>query len=156
MCCGVVESLMIVKNGDGVKSGLLEKGGSVRGSTPEAGVCDLHRLWRRTNPGSMTYQQCDFGHVMKWKRMHPKHLVLFQIYSEHSPHGAIVIQTNSTFFTQRTSQIKPFVKANIFLFSFLELLDDLIYLLLISLVALTETRQVLTGLNKRMLVSYSE
>lgn len=46
---------MIVKNGDGVKSGLLEKGGSVRGSTPEAGVCDLHRLWRRTNPGSMTY-----------------------------------------------------------------------------------------------------
>ena len=45
------------------------------------------------------------------------------------------------------------MKANIFWFSFLGLLDDLIYLLLIRLVAVTE---ILTGLNRRMLVSFGE
>ena len=54
---GMVRSvLMIIKNGDEVESGLSKKEISARGvNTSEAGVCDLYRLQRMTEPGSMTY-----------------------------------------------------------------------------------------------------
>ena len=48
--------LMIIKNGDEVESGLSKKEISARGvNTSEAGVCDLYRLQRMIEPGSMTY-----------------------------------------------------------------------------------------------------
>ena len=49
--------LLKTKNGDEVKSGLSKKKKkSTRGvNTSEAGVFDLYRLRRRTEPGSVTY-----------------------------------------------------------------------------------------------------
>lgn len=47
--------MIIIKNGDEVESGL-SKEISARGvNTSESGVCDLYRLQRMTEPGSMTY-----------------------------------------------------------------------------------------------------
>ena len=58
--------LMIIKNGDEVESVLSKNEILARDvNTSEADVCDLYRLQRRTEPGSMTYYQCEFGHVMK-------------------------------------------------------------------------------------------
>ena len=48
--------MIIIKNGDEVESGLSKKEISARGvNTSESGVCDLYRLQRMTEPGSMTY-----------------------------------------------------------------------------------------------------